>query len=522
MKNRPNRSIPSLLAVLAVALSGMVTQAAAADKRFALVIGYNHSDDPDLKPLRYADDDALRYAELLGTLSEDVTLLTELDRDTRRLVAGRATLAAGPPTRDGIIASLTALRHKMARVKRQGHRPVLYFVYSGHGNYDAEGRGYVHVKSGRWTTRDLYSHLFAPSGGDPVILMVDACNAALLVNSRGAGTRRKARPTRMNLEQYPNVGVVLSSSSVGKVHEWGRYLAGVFSHEVRSGLVGPADLDGDHAVTFPELAAFIAAANDKVKNPTVRISAYIRPPLSAPNLSLIDLRAARFHARIEIDTRISGKAHVVDGDLIRYADFHKTRAQRFSLGLVRPGPYTVVHGGREYQLPAEARGDLSLRDYPPTQRTAVRSRGTHSDYFDRTLFHQPYATEFAQSYLAGDWLNSLIVEREVDKPWYANGPAWATLSAGLMSLAVGAAFTVEAHDVSQRAANTPWGSERLTLNEQIASHETTAGVLYGVGGAAVVGSIVWFILDRPVSTRRYKPPLNVGLSPGGVVLSTTY
>jgi len=513
--------LPLLLSATLLAGLLVPASASAGDKRFALVIGYNHSDDPKLKPLRYADDDALRYAELFGTMA-DVTLLTELDKDTRRLAGTRGNIATAAPTRQGVIDALGALRTKMRAAKQQGHRPVLYFVYSGHGNYDAEGRGYVHLKSGRFTTRDLYSHLFAPSGGDPVVLMVDACNAALLVNSRGAGTRRKARQSRMNLEQYPNVGVVLSSSSVGEVHEWGRYLAGVFSHEVRSALVGPADLDGDDKVTFAEVAAFIAAANDKVKNPTIRISAYIRPPLNAPNLALVDLKQARFHARVRIDKSIAGKAHVVDGDLVRYADFHKTGAQSFWLGLVRPGPYTVVQGSKEHRLPAEARGDVTLADYPAVQRTAVRSRGTHSDYFDRTLFHQPYGTSFAANYLKSDWLDSLTVERDIEQPWYENGPAWATLGAGLISLGVAGGFTAQAFSVSREAANTPWGDKRVQLNQEISRHETTAGVLYGIGGAAVVGSILWFILDRPVSTQRYKPPLSVGVSPGGVVLSTKY
>ena len=34
--------------------------------RYALVVGYNYSDDPGLKPLRYADDDAVKHAQLLS------------------------------------------------------------------------------------------------------------------------------------------------------------------------------------------------------------------------------------------------------------------------------------------------------------------------------------------------------------------------------------------------------------------------------------------------------------------------
>ena len=39
---------------------------------------------------------------------------------------------------------------------------------------------------------------------------------------------------------------------------------GVFSHEVRSALLGGADVDGDDRVTYRELASFVAVANEAV------------------------------------------------------------------------------------------------------------------------------------------------------------------------------------------------------------------------------------------------------------------
>src|SRR5690606_23824865 len=104
---------------------------------------------------------------------------------------------------------------------------------------------------------------------------------------------RPAGRSRLDLADFPNVGVVLASSQLGETHEWGRYLAGVFSHEVRSGLLGAADLDDDQKIGFAELAAFVASANARVTNPTIRITPYVRPPLTDPNLALVDLAAAR-------------------------------------------------------------------------------------------------------------------------------------------------------------------------------------------------------------------------------------
>src|SRR5436190_1181687 len=62
------------------------------------------------------------------------------------------------------------------------------------------------------------------------------------------------------------VGYVLSSSVSGESHEWSGFESGVFSHEVRSGLYGAADADGDGRITYSEIAAFVARANQGIEN----------------------------------------------------------------------------------------------------------------------------------------------------------------------------------------------------------------------------------------------------------------
>ena len=66
------------------------------------------------------------------------------------------------------------------------------------------------------------------------------------------------------------VGYLLSSSASGEAHEWAGFEAGVFSHEVRSGLYGAADADGDGRVTYPEIAAFVRRANATITNESFR------------------------------------------------------------------------------------------------------------------------------------------------------------------------------------------------------------------------------------------------------------
>lgn len=509
---------PTLLAMLIVGLSvASVSPASAAEKRFALVVGYNFSDDSALKPLRYADDDALRYGALFSHVASESIVLTQLDRETKRLMGAKKV---GAPTRSQIIASLAKMKKKMDLAKAQGHKPVLYFAYSGHGNYDASGRGYVHLRGSRFTTRDLYYYLFDAFKPYPVVLIVDACNAALLVNSRGVARRRKARQHRLKLENYPHVGVILASSSVGETHEWGRYLAGVFSHEIRSGLLGAADLNGDRKVTFAELAAFVSAANARVKNPIVQVKAYIRPPVNTPNLALVDLSSSRFPVAVTIGREIKGRAHVVDSELVRYADFHKSARQTFTLALTNRKNFVIVHGDDEYVVPAGAQGNLRLKDLTRRKRRVVSARGAGSEYFERTLFHQTFDTKYAAQYLKSDYLQGLELERFELLPWYKNTGGWVALAGGLGTLGAAAGFHLAAFNSASESENTPWANERELWNQRTRRNQTTAGVLYGISGAAMLTSVLLFVLNRPTRTERYRPPFQIDITPGGISLRT--
>ena len=499
----------------------------AKNARFALVIGWNQSDDAELEPLRYADDDAIRYHELFAAMTTQSILLTTPDEETEDLVPDFATLGAKVPTRQNVLDAIQTLRGAMARAKALGQRPILYFVYSGHGNYDAEGRGYVHLADGRFSTRDLFSYVIEPTRADPVVLLVDACNAALLVNGRGRPTalaeRRPAGRSKLDLADYPNVGVVLASSQLGETHEWGRYLAGVFSHEVRSGLLGAADLDDDQKIGFAELAAFVASANARVKNPTVKITPYIRPPLTDPNIALVDLSAVRFRARLRIDDTIQGKAHILDQDLVRYADFHRTPdAPPFWLALTRPGELILVTEDTEWVVPETATGDIAMSQIVKRPRTSASARGPGSEYFERTLFHEPFDKVFADRYLSIDYLKNLELQRYIEAPWYDNATAWVVVGSGLALAAGGLGMQLRALDLEDKAHATPWADERRRINDELDTFGIGSLVLYGIGGAAVLSGIFLFALDQPLGIETWRPPISVDLSTQSIQLRTDW
>ena len=95
----------------------------------------------------------------------------------------------------------------------------------------------------------------------------------MLALPRGPGGIRRPASGFVNLEaaaRAGHIGFLLSSSLSGETHEWAGFEAGVFSHEVRSGLYGAADADGDGRVTYPEIAAFVERANAAIVNQRFR------------------------------------------------------------------------------------------------------------------------------------------------------------------------------------------------------------------------------------------------------------
>jgi hypothetical protein len=500
----------------------LVEAAIPGQRHYALVIGHNQSDDTDLPPLRYADDDAIRYFEFFQLVADEAQILTTPDAETARLHPG---FLAPEPTREALLDRLHSLRDAMAEDVARGIHPILTFVYSGHGSYDDDGSGFLYLADGVFTTRDLYSTVLGPNRDATVILIIDACNAALLVHSRGprGSDRVASEPSLMRLENFPNVGVILSSSTVGEVHEWGRYLAGIFSHEVRSALLGPGDIDGNGRVTFAELATFVAAANDQVDNPTIRLNPYIRPPLNQPDFALVDLAATPFPVRLQVDTDEAHRGHLLDDQLVRYLDYHAEPGAPFEIGMVtNDQEWVLVAEGQEWVIPRGSRGLVRLSELTPEPLSQLAARGVTSGYFEKTLFKQPTGRVFAENFLGETYLPSLIVERPVLSPWYENSLGWGLVGSGVAAAAVGAGFTwmaSEAHTDAMSATNHP---DRIAANETLLEAQLTSAILYGVGAGALAGGMLTFLLDREVRVERYVPPISVDFSGQGIRLRGSF
>jgi len=291
---------------------------------FALIVTNNRSATLARPDLRYADDDGAKYYELFRMLApeENTHLLTELDHDTARLFPALAGKTV-PPKRDEVLAAARAIAARSREAIAAGHPVELYFVFAGHGDVD-RGQGFLELIDGQFTSDDLEALLKSiPSTHAHVIL--DSCNSFFVLNARKPGGQRFATSedaTRSIAARLPNVGVFLSTSSASAVFEWSELEAGIFSHAVRSGLMGAADANGDGVVSYAELRAFVGLASAALKNPIHRPQVYARGPSGSDGDAMVDLRAED-GAVLRVDPSRSARLTVRDRDDVPWIDVNK-------------------------------------------------------------------------------------------------------------------------------------------------------------------------------------------------------
>ncbi len=285
------------MAALAVAVaSGARAQGpASAPMVLALIVTNNRSAELGRPELQYADDDGAKYYEVFRMVAgaDDVALLTDFDRDSTRLFPELASIPH-EPTRAAVSAATERLAARAHRAVEEGRRVDFYFVFAGHGDVD-HGRGFLELRDGRLESDDIESMVKRVAATRAHVIL-DSCNSFFVVNPRRPGGRRIAvteEAARNLSDRLPNVGVLLSTSAEAEVFEWSELQSGIFSHAVRSGLLGGADADGDGRVTYDEIRGFVDVAGADVDNPLYRPKVFARGPNGHGDEPIFDLSAAR-------------------------------------------------------------------------------------------------------------------------------------------------------------------------------------------------------------------------------------
>jgi hypothetical protein len=479
---------------------------------YAVIVGNNQSDDPSVPPLAFADDDAVNYYELFTALGAQVSLFALLDADAQARFP-EATRASRAPRREDVIETLRGYFAAM-RAAPAGSETIFYFVYSGHGGLGPNREGYLNLLDGRFGRSDLYREVIGPSPATWNHIIIDACHAYFLVAKKGGEPDRAEGVASLlhtffrseDLASYPNTGVILASTSTAETHEWARWRAGVFSHELRSALLGGGDVDGDGRVTYAEAASAVEAANAAVTDPAARLRVYARPPPARLEVPLVDLRS--IHApRLRVEGEI-GAAYVEDNRGLRLLDVHPERGESVEVVLLGVPPMYVRTALGEARLPA---GDQVATGELPFEPLSAASRGAVADGFVRHLYAVAFGPAFyhgvlaVQGPLAAGWTGWFgSAEPKVSATAASPTGGWtlwtrphlgvATLGLAALAGATGGAWGIAANQSYHRYRDAKSPTDRDLRESQTRARQRVANSLFVTAGALALagGALLWW------------------------------
>lgn len=486
---------------LAVAAGLPATARAEADgvspARFIVAVGQNEA--PDRAPLRFADDDAARMFEILRPGAEIAALHVAFDAESQAVFGGLVGDAM-PPTRAALEATLARIADAVAAARRAGRRTEVFFYYAGHGDAE-DGRGRAFLADGELDRRFLERTLLdAPARADRIDLAVDACKSYFLVAGRGPGGERRAALTHFaGPARRPGVGFLLSTSSDADAHEWGAVGGGVFSHLLRSALLGAADVDNDGRVTYDEVGAFMAAATEGVTPGPFRPDVFVRPPPEDLRAPLTRLATVAF-TPLRVESTTAGRISVIDERGLRFAETNKATGAPLTLALLTGRRYEVRLPARRATV--EARGEpVELARAPDAGGDLLAARGEAQRALEG-LFQTSFGPEVALGYRLGAAAGEGERERlAVEAPVSSAGPAepqWLTptlLGLGAAGLAGAGVLAVMATDAHADAAEA-----NQTRREALTDRGNA--LTLGAAGAATLGLsalawATWRLLDAP-------------------------
>ena len=516
-------------AALAAALLLAASTAQARTVAYGVAIGNNappaESDTP-LPPLAYADDDAVRYWQFFSRFCEHTELLSVLDSATGKRYP-EALAVARVPSLVELRAVVADLATRMEADRARGDQPILYFAFSGHGARGKDGALFLALVDGALTRQRLYAEILEKVPAAFVHLFIDACHAEGVVGARGLlGNETDARQEPVDarerqrfleattLERFPHVGVVLATAADQQAHEWSQVESGVFTHELLSGLTGAADVNGDGAVEYSEIQAFLAASNRDVKDERAVPHVIALPPRLNPGLPIVSLSAQPRSAQLAGVSRL-GHFHVELESGQRYLDANLS--PDFLVHIVVPAARLfLVAQDREAELTPRP-GEIVRLEKLAWRKRSVAARGSIEATLRRALFQSAYGPTYYRGYVdsAGvtsvGWDPSLrlaletgISRRPVAVSAFVVGGAALIAAGATAALAIQARGDFDATDLQRKAA-------------EARGRVITFTAVAATAGAVAVAAIVTGLLVWPASDDVLLSP-NLGAGQAGVAL----
>ena len=493
-----------MISLVAAAAVGMLATAPVVPRSTYAIIVANNQPQPgaeDLPPLRYADDDGARFYELFELFSKRVVIHSVLDAESQDLHP-EVTEVALPPTLADVDRTLDSLFADIKAARQRGEQTELFFVFVGHGSALESGEGVMHFLDGGFTRGDLFQRVISRSPATTNHILVDACNAFLFVAGRGDATDASIDRAvdqylaRETMKRHPNTGFLLSTSASTEVHEWSGFRAGVFSHEVRSALLGGADVNGDGAVTYNEVSAFLNAANGRVTDPRAKLDPWVAPPAIRQATPLVERdRAPSAVSTVRVSGEMAGRWSLEDSRGVRLAD----------LNVAPDGPVTMLLSAKrnhvlkgtkvEIELPSTVVSQLEA-DQLASRTASLGARGV-SRAFREDLFAIAFGRAFYDGFRVSMPPPDLrltatpVPDDPTTRRWIGGG----LVAVGVAVLATSVAYGVMArNDASAFREGVGLTDDVTALRNRASDRQTISNVLIGVGvatGLAGTALLVW-------------------------------
>lgn len=411
----------STLGCLLLVLASMLGAQSAWAKQaaYAIAIGNNKpaATDTASPPLRYADDDAARFHELFSRFARRTELLSVLDPTTQSRFPKLGSKARAP-TLTQLRIVLQEYREQLLADAQRGEEPVLYISFSGHGALQPSGEYALAFLDGGLTQHLLYDELLPLFEGVQVHIIVDSCHAAGVVGVKGPFDQEQDAKTvelgdsqrgmlleSQSLSRFPNVGAIVASSATGESHEWSRLESGVFSHEIISGLLGAADVNGDFRIEYSELQAFVSAANRSLPSSAAKPVIVASAPATNQHAALIDVLSLRDSTLLTGITDETGHFYVESSAGQRLLDAHFERSQRVLLALPRVSSHFYLRSEtREARVASEPIAHLDQLHFTALEATP---RGSVEDALRHGLFASAYGASYYRGFVDSQSLLSV-------------------------------------------------------------------------------------------------------------------
>jgi len=380
---------------------------------YVIVVGNNAPPRTEgmtsLPQLRYADDDAVRFHQFFSRFAKETHLLTVLDNETQKRYPNASAISK-PPALSNLKNIVEKIADQMVHDRKQGDDPLFYFIYSGHGAINDEGRAFLAFLDGGLTHQVLYDQVVARLPSAYSHLLIDACHAGAVVGARGMFDKEVDARTvevspsealkivEFDSNKFPGLGLIIATTADQEAHEWSRLQSGIFSHELLSGLAGPADVNGDGQIEYSEIHAFVASANREIKDPRAVPKIISRPPQRNQNIPLVSLERMRGTVALTGDPSRLGHFYIELENGQRYLDANLGGLNHGLIVLPAGLSVFLRTANREVEIATDGLAALRFSDLVFTNMPTV-SKGSIDAAYRSSLFASPFGVTYYKGFV---------------------------------------------------------------------------------------------------------------------------